>query len=103
MTRPKHPPCPTCLACGLVTRRHVVCYSSTHPGPPPPHGLACECPFCAGPRMARVIRAARVFLRRPSPLAEAVLRRAVAIHDAAPAANRAHWNRQIELVQAATS
>lgn len=101
MTKPKHPPCPTCLACGLVTRKHVVCYSITHPGPPPQHGLACECPFCYGPRVERVVRAARVFLHRPSRLTKAVLLHAMEIHDAAPLANRAHWDRQIELVRSA--
>lgn len=91
-------PCPSCLACGATTTRHQWCSD----GPPPPHGPACLCPFCDGPRVENIIAIARHFADGlPHPELAETLRRLLALRDQAPEREREHWQANRSKIRAA--
>jgi hypothetical protein len=99
-TKLKHPPCPSCLACGDAD------YASTHElcssGPPPRCGLACECPACEHKRTNTVVLAAReVLLTGNSPRALEHLQEAFTMVDLAARTHSLYWARNIGMIQEA--
>lgn len=98
--RHKYPPCPNCLACGETTHAHRWCSN----GPPPPHGPACECPFCDGGRTGDVVRAARELAWHPSSKrARSRLGQALNRLDAAPRLNAEYWQANARKIEEARS